>query len=118
MSIELGFVKNIFTKHFKKISNLIVEHLKDGWEKFKIDSDIAFTQYLNKSFDKYSRIKTILYRTEPKYIYNFFEFPKIVKETCAFPSSSHFDRSVFKKPDTTKVIFFDGFPKGNAMINT
>lgn len=80
MSIELGFVKNIFSKHFGKISNLIAEQIKDGWEKFKIDSDIAFNQYLNKSFDKYSKIKTILYRTEPKYIYNFFEFPKIVKE--------------------------------------
>ena len=80
MGIELGFVKNIFSKHFGKISTLIAEQLKDGWEKFKIDSDIAFNQYLNKSFDKYSKIKTILYRTEPKYIYNFFEFPKIVKD--------------------------------------
>lgn len=80
MGIELGFVKNIFSKHFGKISTLITDRLKDGWEKFKIDSDIAFHQYLNKSFDKYSKIKTILYRTEPKYIYNFFEFPKILKE--------------------------------------
>lgn len=36
--------------------------------------------------------------------------PKIVKETCAFPSSSHFDNPVFKNSDTTKVILFDGFP--------
>ena len=55
MRIELGFVKNIFSKHFGKISNLIAEQIKDGWEKFKIDSDIAFNQYLNKSFDMVSR---------------------------------------------------------------
>lgn len=86
MGIEIGFVKNIFSKHFGKISTLIAEQLKDGWEKFKIDSDIAFQQYLNKSFDKYSKIKTILYRTEPKYIYNFFEFPKILKEDVIIDS--------------------------------
>ncbi len=80
MDFSLGCVKKIYEKHAEPIKTKISNFLKDEWEKFKIDTDRAFIKYLEKSYEKYSKIKTILYRTEPKYIYNFFEYPNVIKK--------------------------------------
>lgn len=87
MVIEAGLAKNIIEKHSQPIINKFTELIRDEWEKFKIDSDIAFLKYLNNSYEKYSKIKTVLYRTEPKYIYDFFEYPTITKENKQVDSS-------------------------------
>lgn len=75
-----GCFKSILEKYADPILKKAVEISKDEWEKFKVDFDISFRGYLKNSYDKYSRIKTILYRTEPKYIYDFFEIPFLKKE--------------------------------------
>lgn len=75
--IAEGFVKVILEKYAEPTIKKIAGLGKEGWEKFKIDFDLAFTKYLQKSKQKYSKIKTILYRTEPKYIYDFFECPNL-----------------------------------------
>lgn len=46
---------------------------KDKIKKIQIGYKIPFQNYLKKSYEKYSKIKTLLYRTEPKYLYDFFE---------------------------------------------
>lgn len=69
----LGEAKGILAKRLAKIP-------LEEWEKFKVDFDLAFTAYTKNACQKYSRIKTILYRTEPKYIYDFFEIPSLKKE--------------------------------------
>ncbi|MDO4793698.1 MAG: NACHT domain-containing protein [Filifactor alocis] len=56
------------------------EFSKEAWEKFKVDFGSAFHEYLKRSCEKYSRIKTILYRSEPQYIYDFFEIPYLEKQ--------------------------------------
>lgn len=75
-----GCITGILEKYADPILKKAVEISKDEWEKFKVDFDISFRDYLKNSYDKYSRIKTILYRTEPKYIYDFFEIPFLKKE--------------------------------------
>lgn len=80
MDLTSGMIKKIYEKYETQITSKLANFVKDEWEKFKIDTDIAFTKYLNNSYDKYSKIKTILYRTEPKYIYDFFEYPNLCKK--------------------------------------
>ena len=79
MEFISGCIKSILEKYADPTIEKIVGFTKSEWEKFKIDSDIAFMKYLKKSYEKYSKVKTILYRTEPKYLYNFFEFPILKK---------------------------------------
>lgn len=77
--LALGGVKKILEKYADPIINKIAEISKGEWEKFKVDFDLAFIEYINNAYEKYSKIKTILYRTEPKYIYDFFEIPFLQK---------------------------------------
>ncbi len=80
MDFSFGWVTKIYEKYADPLVSKLKDIAKDEWEKFKIDTDIAFTRYLKNSYEKYSKIKTILYRTEPKYIYNFFEYPNLIKK--------------------------------------
>lgn len=59
------YANKIMTKSFSKV--------RDISEKLKIDFNIAFKEYLINSYDKYSKIRTIIYKPEPKYLYDFFE---------------------------------------------
>ena len=77
--LALGGVKKILGKYADPIINKIAEISKGEWEKFKVDFDLAFIEYINNAYEKYSKIKTILYRTEPKDIYDFFEIPFLQK---------------------------------------
>lgn len=74
-----GLAKTALEKYAEPIAKSFVGAAKKEWEKFTIDFDIVFSQYLKKAAEKYSKVKTILYRTEPKYIYNFFECPTLMK---------------------------------------
>lgn len=78
--LENQIVKEVMAKFAKPLMKQLIKISKDEWEKFKIDFDIVFTKYLTKSYDKYCKIKTILYKTEPQYIYDFFESPSLLKK--------------------------------------
>lgn len=80
MEFVSGCVKAILEKYADPVANKFAGFVKSEWEKFKIDSDMVFINYLENSYEKYSKVKTILYRTEPKFIYNFFEFPNLIKD--------------------------------------
>ena len=64
---------NVLLPYLKKLHGLA----KDEIEKIKIDWNQSFKNYLSCSFDKYSRIKTLLFKTEPKNLYDFFESPTL-----------------------------------------
>ncbi len=78
--LENQIVKEVIAKFAEPLMKQLIKFSKDEWEKFKIDFDIVFTKYLIKSYDKYCKIKTILYKTEPQYIYDFFESPILLKK--------------------------------------
>lgn len=73
-----GCFKAILEKCVEPILKKMKDFSSEQWNEFLIDFDIAFRKYTEKSYTKYSKVKTILYRTEPKYIYDFFE-PPILK---------------------------------------
>lgn len=79
MDFGEGCFKAILENYINPITKYLVNVPKDTWEKFKIDFDIVFRRYTKNAYNKYSKIKTILYRTEPKYIYDFFEAPTLEK---------------------------------------
>lgn len=53
---------------FSAIKNIAV----DNGKKIAVDFDLPFIKYLKESYDKYSKVKTLLYRNEPQYLYDFF----------------------------------------------
>lgn len=61
----------VLLPYLKKLRDLAKEEI----EKIKIDWNQAFKNYLSHSYEKYSKIKTLLFKSEPKYIYEFFEPP-------------------------------------------
>ena len=65
-------------------TKLIEDSIKIAWEKvcqffkdknneFSIDYGYAYEQYLRNTFNKNSKIKTIIYRRVPKDLYSFYE---------------------------------------------
>lgn len=92
---ESDLYSGIATALLEKFAEPIVKGLtgaaKDGWEKFKIDFDISFQKYLANSVEKYGNIKTLLYRTEPKPIYDFFVCPNLYKEKGSSISGDSID---------------------------
>lgn len=74
-----GITTALLDKFAVPVMKTFVGAAKDEWEKFKIDFDLAFQKYMENAVEKYGKIKTILYRTEPKYIYDFFECPNLRK---------------------------------------
>ncbi len=57
----------------KKICETVREKWKDSAAKSEIDYRDAFVQYLQQAFEKCSKMKTLLYRKESKYLYDFYE---------------------------------------------
>lgn len=104
MEFVSGCIKSILEKYVDPIIEKIVGFTKSEWEKFKIDSDIVFMKYLQNSYNKYSKVKTILYRTEPKYLYNFFEFPNLRKGHEGFIVSSDINNLL----DTSNFLIVQG----------
>lgn len=78
-TLVTGCLKIILEQYAEPMIKGIVQLSKDEWEKFKIDFDIVFIEYVKNAYEKYSKIKTLLYRTEPKFIYDFFEVPTLMK---------------------------------------
>ena len=56
-----------------KILSFLKNKFSDLVNKSKIDLRTAFIEYSKKSFQKYSLIKTILYKNQPRFLYDFFE---------------------------------------------
>ncbi len=77
--LTYGCIKAVLEKYADPIVTGIKSVARDEWEKFKVDFDVVFIDYINNAYNKYSKIKTLLYRTEPKYIYDFFEVPVLKK---------------------------------------
>lgn len=94
VSIVAGTIKGILEKYTDPIIKGIVNLGKDEWEKFKVDFDLVFTKYLKNSVEKYGKIKTILYRTEPKYLYDFFECPNLRKGDGSLISGNSIDNII------------------------
>lgn len=72
---ELFYSKaiNLIEGKTDKILSFIKEKYSDHVNKSKVDLRTAFIDYSKNSFQKYSLIKTILYKNQPRFLYSFFE---------------------------------------------
>lgn len=86
MELPQDAVLKILEKNEESLLKRAGDTIVKEWNKFKVDSNLAFRQYLSNSYEKYSKIKTVLYRIEPKYIYDFFEYPTLRKDMVQISS--------------------------------
>ena len=86
------FMNAIFDEYLSPLISKIANKLKITYNEVKIDLEIPFQAYLTKSYEKYSKTKTIIYGIEPKKLYNFFEVPFLEKGSDII------------KPTTTRVL--------------
>ena len=77
--IAKQFTSAILDKYFSPIISKTTDKVKTLLDEAKINLGIPFQAYLTKSYEKYSRIKTIIYGIEPKRLYDFFEVPFLKK---------------------------------------
>ena len=82
----------ILNKCFSPIISKTTDKFKTLYNEAKINLEIPFQSYLTNSYEKYSKIKTIIYGIEPKRLYDFFEIPFLKKGSDII------------KPTTTKVL--------------
>lgn len=82
-------VKELLGKYGDSIAASLKQITFKGWEKFKLDFDLSYKKYLDDAYEKYSHIKTILYKSEPQPLYDFFEVPYLQMEnTEAFKANT------------------------------
>ena len=86
------FMNAIFDEYLSPLISKIANKLKITYNEVKIDLEIPFQAYLTNSYEKYSKIKTIIYGIEPKKLYSFFEVPFLEKGSDII------------KPTTTRVL--------------
>jgi len=72
----------------EKIFAFCKEKFSDLINKSKIDLKTAFIDYLTNSYDKHSRIKTILYKNQPRFLYDFFECNDLLLDNDIIDCSS------------------------------
>lgn len=90
--IAKQFTSAILDNYFSPIISKTTDKFKTLYNEAKINLAIPFQTYLTKSYEKYSKIKTIIYGIEPKRLYDFFEVPFLEKGSDII------------KPTTTKVL--------------
>ena len=100
--IAVDITKTILEKVVEPVAKKAIGFTKDQWEKIKVDYDIAFQRYLKKAYDRYSKMKTILYRNEPKELYRFFEPPTLTK-------GSHEDSITYSSTDIDVILDISHF---------
>ena len=82
----------ILDKYLSPIISKTTDKFKTLYNEAKIYLEIPFQAYLTNSYEKYSKIKTIIYGIEPKRLYDFFEIPFLKKGADTI------------KPTTTRVL--------------
>lgn len=79
-----GIAKNAVEQMLSKFVPKFFEGISDKYKSFKLQQDIdlrvIFQEYLKYSFTKYSTVKTLLYKNEGRYLYDFYE-PQFVKSS-------------------------------------
>lgn len=58
MAVTEKVINEMINKNVSKMANRVVDFFKDQIQKGKVDYNVAFTNYLERAYDKYHRIKT------------------------------------------------------------
>ncbi len=76
MSIELdinAIISQLIIRFCERVGKTISTITQDQFSKLKVDLNIAFSEYLVRSLEKYSKMKTLLYKNEPRPLLDFYE---------------------------------------------
>ena len=65
------FINIVLDKYLSPIISKTTDKVKSSYNEVKINLGTSFEAYLTKSYEKYSKIKTIIYGIEPKRLYDF-----------------------------------------------
>ena len=68
-----AIVSKIIEAKAAEIGGGIKRKITDQWKKLITDNMLAFSRYLENASEKYGYVKTLLYRSAPRYLYDFFE---------------------------------------------
>ena len=73
-------ITSLVSNCVEKMISSAKDVVKDQIQKLKIDMNFAFRDFVQKTYDKYSKIKTILYKDAPQPLYDFFVCPDLLYE--------------------------------------
>lgn len=73
MELDTNLIKKIVEKEAQSIIQLVGKKLKEFQFRSFEELKIVYLDYLSRSLKKNANIKTLLYRSEPKFLYNFYE---------------------------------------------
>lgn len=60
-----AIIQSLLENVLNKAAHGIKKTASNTWEKFKTDYKLVFKEYLKNAYDKYSKVKTMIYRTQP-----------------------------------------------------
>jgi len=67
-------IKALSVKMMEKLAGKATERITQRWNEAKIDWGTAFWGYLDQARRRNEKMKTLLYRNEPRLLYEFYEF--------------------------------------------
>lgn len=79
---------DLVMRHEAKILQSLKEVVLDSYKKADVKFSSAFKEYLFRAFNKYSKVKTILYRNEPKFFYDFYVWNELMQGNTIIDSAS------------------------------
>ena len=72
-SIDINnIIADIVVQNEKRWVDGLKGLLLDKYKKIGVQFSYSFNQYLTRAYEKYSKVKTILYKNEPRNLYDFF----------------------------------------------
>lgn len=72
-------IAEIVVRNEERWVNGLKGFLLDKYKKAEVRFSFSFEQYLSRAYEKYSKVKTILYKNEPRFLYDFFVCNSIIQ---------------------------------------
>jgi len=91
-----GAIEAVWNKSSEAIKSTVIKQAKKKLEQYKVDLGIAFAAYLEKSYEKYSHAKTLLYRDRPRPIREFFVVPTLRADKKDRPITVNSSKDIFR----------------------
>lgn len=67
-----SIISDLITNTCEKFLRHLKDSAVDKGKKITVDFEMAFSKYLKRAYEKHTKIKTLLYRREPRDLYDFF----------------------------------------------
>jgi len=80
INLEIAIATAVVDTAYEKTVGTVVGVSKKVWNQTRINLGLAFKKYLDKSYDKYSRAKTLFYKHESRPIDSFFVIPQLQQD--------------------------------------